>query len=355
MVRYIVASVGQTVRLERRCPHCHRTGANIHSRLSYRAISDIKVDAIRQRRMKCPFCKTTWTLRPEGVRDGYQRSDRLIAMGTVLYMFGLSYRSVEKFLRLLDCRGSSSTIERDVAAAGHKAKQLHASAPGMEVRVLGVDGTGARLAGHKAGLLFFVDVDRSRLITVEPVSEADAAKVRRHVQKVMLAVGAEELRTDELGVYDRVAPEGAHTICLTHWRKSKCRRAWQLYRQLKAEGMAFEADQMQQLLTYLHMEPRPPTVPDELSRMVRRFINCRKGILWKVNQLLQHIERTWAAVSSDPADPTNNATERIIGLDYKIRAKTTRGMKNMDKVLGMCYLSEHLRVADGPCDLRKIV
>ena len=58
----------------------------------------------------------------------------------------------------LDCRGSKSSIERDVAAAGQKARELHFQAPVMHVRILGVDGTGAKMAGKRAGLLFFVDV-----------------------------------------------------------------------------------------------------------------------------------------------------------------------------------------------------
>ena len=44
-------------------------------------------------------------------------------------------------------------------------------------------------------------------------------------------------------------------------------------------------------------------------------------------------ERSWEKVSDDPADPTNNVTERIIGLTFKIRAKTTRGFKSQQKVL----------------------
>ena len=71
--------------------------------------------------------------------------------------------------------------------------------------------------------------------------------------------------------------------------------------------------------------------------------------------MLQHIERTWEQVSSDPGDRMNNATERLIGLDYKIRAKTMRGLKNEVKVLGHCYLSEYLRGSDGVCDLRKVI
>jgi len=225
----------------------------------------------------------------------------------------------------------------------------------MRVRVLGVDGTGARMAGKKAGLLFYVDVDRSRLIYVEPLDEKDSAKVRRHVQRVMMELGAEQLRTDELSVYDRIVPERKHKICLAHWRKSKFRRACQLYRQLQTEGLKFEACDMLKLLELLKTEPRPPTLPEAIEKLVRRYINCHKGLLWEVNHLLQHIERTWEHVSSDQADRTNNVTERLIGLDYKIRVKTMRGFKSDDKALGHCYLSEYLRGVDSICDLRKVV
>ena len=355
MIQYIIGSVDKGLKLERRCPHCNRPNGNVHSGIRYRGISDIKVQAIAQRRMKCPWCRTTWTIRTEGISHGKQRSDRLIAIGVTLYMFGLSYRYVERFLPLLSCRASKSTIERDVAVAGQKAKVLHLSAPRMRVRVLGVDGTGARMAGRKTGLLFYVDVDGGKLICVEPVDEKDSAKVRRHVQKVKMELGAEQLRTDELSVYDRIVAEQQHKICLAHWRKSKCRRAWQLYRQLQSEGLNFEACDMLKLLELLKREPRPPTLPEAIEEPVRRYINCRKGLLWEVNRLLQHIERTWEQVSSEQGDRTNNVTERLIGLDYKIRVKRMRGLKSDDKVLGNCYLSEYLRGVDGICDLRKVV
>jgi transposase-like protein len=358
MIQYIVPSVDTSLKLERRCPHRNRLNGNVHSGIRYRGISDIKVYTVAQRRMKCP----SWTIRTKGISHGKQRSDRLIAIGVILYMFGLSYRYVERFLPLLGCRGSKNSIERDVAVAGQKAKALHLSAPRMRVRVLGVDGTGARIAGKKAGLLFYVDVDRGRLIYVEPVDEKDSAKVRRHVQKVMACVGAEQLRTDELSVYDRIVPEEDHKICLAHWRnaqhalrQSKCRRAWQLVRQLKTEDLQYESEDMLKLVELLHQEPRPPTLPEGVEKFVRRYINCRRGTLWNVNLLLQHIERTWSHVSSDEGDRTNNATERLIGLDYKIRVKTMRGLKNDAKLLGHCYLSEYLRGKDGVCDLRKVV
>ena len=115
MLKYIIPSVSSQLELERHCPHCQRVGGNVHSSIRYRRISDTKITVVAQRRMRCPFCGTTWTLRVAGVGHARQRSDRLIAIGVVLYMLGLSYRDVEKFLPLLDCKSSKSSIERDVA------------------------------------------------------------------------------------------------------------------------------------------------------------------------------------------------------------------------------------------------
>ena len=78
----------------------------------------------------------------------------------------------------------------------------------------------------------------------------------------------------------------------------------------------------------------------------------RKGLPWKVNQLLQNVQRTWDKVSDDAVDPTNNATERMIGLTFKIRAKTMRGFKAMHKVLAYPQLAIFLRGHEGMCDLR---
>ena len=50
-----------------------------------------------------------------------------------------------------------------------------------------------------------------------------------------------------------------------------------------------------------------------------------------------------------------NATERLIGLTLKIRAKTMRGFKSKSKVLAHSYLANMLRGENGTCDLRKII
>ncbi|HUU20075.1 MAG TPA: hypothetical protein VMW72_23190 [Sedimentisphaerales bacterium] len=84
MIRYIVHSVNSQLKLERHYPHCNRSGGNIHSGIRHRAVSDIKITAIAQRRMKCPFCGTTWTIRAKGIDHGRQRSDRVWCVVTLI-------------------------------------------------------------------------------------------------------------------------------------------------------------------------------------------------------------------------------------------------------------------------------
>ena len=103
MVKYCLPSVGTELKLDRHCPHCGGPNGNIHSAVRYRHVSDPKVHAVPQRRMKCPACRTTWTVRCGGVGPGRQRSDRLRGLGIILYMLGVSYRGVEAFLSCLDC------------------------------------------------------------------------------------------------------------------------------------------------------------------------------------------------------------------------------------------------------------
>ena len=356
MIDYHMPSVSTKLKLQRKCPHCSRPNGRIHSGITYRHISDTKVQTIAQRRMKCPFCRTTWTIRLEGVGHGRQRTDRLICVGVVLYMLGLSYRGVEQFLRMFDWQGSKSTIERDLAVSGQKAKSLHMLSMRMGVQVLGVDGTGARIAGKsRAGMLFFVDIGTGRLLFVVRANETDSRQVRRHVQRIAQLVGAKQLRADELSVYDNAAAGIDRTICLSHWLKSKCRRAWELSRKFAAEGLSYESRTMLELRRLLHEKWSLAEFPEEIERLVRRFINCHRGTHAKANQLLQHIERSWPYVGRGPGDPTNNLTERVIGLTYKIRAKTMRGFKNWDKALAHPYLSQYLRGENGACELRRVI
>ena len=98
-----------------------------------------------------------------------------------------------------------------------------------------------------------------------------------------------------------------------------------------------------------------PNPPPELGRLVCRYITAHRGLPWKGNQLLQHVEWTWPKVSDDPADATSNVTERRIGLTLKIRAKTMRGFRSDAKVLAHPHLASLLGGENGVCDMRKLI
>jgi len=119
------------------------------------------------------------------------------------------------------------------------------------------------------------------------------------------------------------------SIARQRMRCAFCGTTWTL----RAEGMSYEAQTLRELIELLHRYRACVKFPEEIERFVRRFINCREGLLWKANELLEHIARTWRSVARGPGDPTNSTTERIIGLTYKIRARTMRGFKSWDDYL----------------------
>jgi len=42
LIRYIIPTVSNSLKLERHFPYCKRFGGNIHSGINYQAVSDIK-------------------------------------------------------------------------------------------------------------------------------------------------------------------------------------------------------------------------------------------------------------------------------------------------------------------------
>jgi hypothetical protein len=70
-----------------------------------------------------------------------------------------------------------------------------------------------------------------------------------------------------------------------------------LARRFEAAGMYSEVKAMRDLIDLLHRYKDRECLPEEIEALVRRFINCREGLLWKANELLQHIDRTWSIVA----------------------------------------------------------
>jgi len=165
-----------------------------------------------------------------------------------------------------------------VKAAGEEARLRHREARQFPVRVLGVDGTGAAMAGKDAGVLFLVGLEGGgHLIGLAPLHEEQTQKVRDHVAKVMAAVGAKELRSDEDSVYERIVPEAQHRICLAHWAKSKGKRAYDLHRQAVAEGRPLEEVSKPQSTAAWSLRPPRCGSYSNCSASVRVPRRCRRN------------------------------------------------------------------------------
>lgn len=111
--------------------------------------------------------------------------------------------------------------------------------------------------------------------------------------------GAEHLRADELSVYDGVVQDGSRTICLAHWLKSKCRRAYELSRQLKAEGLFYESQTMLELRQLLHDRWSSSTMPQEIERLVRRLLTVAEVLFGRCTSyysILSRVGRMWLVV-----------------------------------------------------------
>jgi hypothetical protein len=125
-----------------------------------------------------------------------------------------------------------------VAGAGEKAQEFHRVGRGrIRAEVVGVDGTGAAMAGVKAGMVFWVDLGGGRLLEVQPLREEDAPRVRQHVARVLAEVGAGELRTDEHSVYEGIVrPPNRNTSRVGASRRGSIGCAWPTGRRARASG-----------------------------------------------------------------------------------------------------------------------
>ncbi|MFN3467016.1 MAG: hypothetical protein ACK4WF_04865 [Candidatus Brocadiales bacterium] len=134
---------------QRRCKHCGAQRVSVHAR-GVRRIRDLKESFVKSIRMRCEVCGKTFSVLPEGQGLRRLRSERVIALGVMLYCLGLSYFKVAAFLFALGIRVAVGTVYRDCLMSAEKARRLNKTVV-KGVRVLGVDGTGQKVKGRGGG------------------------------------------------------------------------------------------------------------------------------------------------------------------------------------------------------------
>jgi transposase-like protein len=255
----------------------------------------------------------------------------LVALVALVWALGLSLRRTALVLALLGLPTSYLSVWRAVQLVGQGLRSPLAG----RLAVLGLDGTGVRLAGATTGLVVVVDVGTGQVLDLWLGDEHDPQAVVAWLAPLVRAYGVEVLVVDDLGSHGTVATAlgCARQVCAFHlqrWVGRALRRLatelderWHplltevraLVRELPPDGGA----RLLALWQALHAIPHPPAGPHAPELRLRA--------------LLLRLSEQWASyrVAASHADvpATNNRTEQAIGR-IKLRSRTVRGYKSAD-------------------------
>jgi transposase-like protein len=211
------------------------------------------------------------------------------------------------------------------------------------VRVLGVDGTGVRLAGRTDGVVVAVDLGRGVPVAVGVLEERDPQAVRAWLEPLVQELGVVVVVTDDLASHAVVADELglAHQVCQFHVRRWVGRAVRELRTTLGIEWQGV-LDEVEQVIRTL--------APDGGARLLALWQQIppqrlRKGqpasALQHLKQLLLRLSQSWPryrlALEHRQIPLTNNGCEQAIGR-FKVRSRSVRGFKSMAGVAAAMLL-----------------
>lgn len=292
-------------------------------------IRDTNGDRIIQiHRYRCTECGKTFRHYPAGVSAAAQ-TQRLKVTAAMMWAFGLSLRKATVFLAAFGAPLCHQTVWEDGVELG---KQLAQRRP-KRVRVLGVDGTGARIGGKSSGVVVAIDMGTGRPVDFVELDERDPEAVRKWLAPLVEQLGVEVLVTDDLAGYGPVAEalQVDRQVCLWHVKRSTGKTLSELGPLLGPEWQPTIED-----IGHL-MDNLPPDGGYQLSRAWEALEapSPKPGQtatpLYRLRLLLQHLSRIWQDLLLHQrrldVPATNNRTENAIGR-YKNRARSMRGVKS---------------------------
>jgi transposase-like protein len=309
------------------CPSCGHWHLHRHGTVR-KPIRDQHLRHVRVHRYRCCHCRHTFRHYPAGVTAA-DHSQRLVALLAVLWALGLSLRRSALVLALLGIETSYVRVWRAVQAVGSVVRRPVRGA----VTVLGVDGTGMRLAGQRRGVVVAVDLGSGALLALGVRDERDPQALVAWLQPMVSRYGVEVLVTDDLGSYTVAAAQLglARQGCRFHLARWVGRRLRDLESELGPEHRSvlttvrtiverLDADGDRQLVALwqsLGRHPHPRAGPR--SGVVR---------LWR---LVGWLSERWASyrlcAHRTDVPATNNRSEQAIGR-LKMRSRTVRGYKS---------------------------
>lgn len=342
------------------CPRCQSTNTIRHSRESSRIIRDNKVRFIERQRRYCKDCLRTYTVHPQGIKKGYQRSQRLIFCCILMYLAGLSYDKVSAFLSVIFQVpvGSKSTLWQDLQNLGEnlKVKKIFTSLRGSnQPQIIGNDAGFIRVKGKELCLEFITDhtpgtPEKDSLLKVSILSSENSREIYQLIQSLKEELDLSQLRvvvSDDGSANHKVVEmlngldfqekgeeikvkriprlnnqQILHQVCLAHTKKNTLERLQKLKNKTPPDIL----EKLQEITaSNFH-----PDYLQDLERMVRdKRVQKVKGLhQFLFGELWDKYTKYSLFHQGKGIPTTNNRTERTIGRT-KIRYKLCRGLKSI--------------------------
>ena len=310
-----------------------------------RKIKHHKINEAVVKRLRCKKCKRTFRHYPQGVSQA-QQTKTLKAMSVILYILGLSYDSLVSFFFALDTPLSKGTLWNNMQDAGEKAHFLRKKFLQGKIKICGLDTTIYKVKGKEEIVLLLSDILLGKTIEVEVIENRKAFTLKRKLTSIFNQLGVEVVVTDdaeEMEALTKHNPLVKRQLCLTHLKKATSIRIKKLEKETRKKLLKENNEKLNILLKDLKrirklMDDLPPNLGENLKEIHLRYKDApfpKRGEkasvfyqmrlftlrLWQRNHDILHFRKYGI-------DGTNNTTERLIGLNGKIRYKSMRGFKS---------------------------
>lgn len=323
-----------------KCPYCE--GKTFQSWGQVRkTIRDQKLKEVVVNRYRCCRCHKTFRYYPEGV-DRKGQSQRLRKVAAIMWMLGLSYRSMEIVLGFFEVKLSRMSGWRDVQ---ERAGQLTRQQKGRKVRVLGLDAGYFKGMGETQAVMVAVDMGDGQPVAIGFVDERDPQAVKRFLRPLVQQLGVSVVVTDDLMTYRPVTAQLdlEHQVCQFHLRRWVGRTLRELRKTVPEEWL-WVVEEIQVMIDEL-----PHDGERRLVQLWKQIPENRRGRMDEPYSPLDHLRyllirlaenwRRYRVFDYDRDVPwTNNLTEQAIGR-MKMRSRTVRGYKSKQGMLNALMLA----------------
>jgi len=347
-------------------------------------VRDVHVHSVRAQRWQCTTCGYVWRVYPQGITRR-QQSLHLQALSVFYWLLGMSLGAVTDGLAALGCPLGRTTVHDNLQQSGTTARRkLRDRLRGKaKVRVVAADCTHVTEQGEDKVLIQATDAQTGVTLEITPVHAEDEHTVTRYIQRIAKLTGCQAIVTDDADVFsetesglpDKAAADAAgvlHQVCQQHVVPNTLTLLSEIAEQMEnlppqmqlAHGLSVAQafDDLASLEDIILA--RAPGRQRQLDDLSRRYQSApvpekgRKASPWyRLRLLTLDLTEDWSrltltdvyrtATGERLVPPTNNVSERGIGLNIKERYRTMRGYKSTMSLRRYPALTAYLRENNG--------